>query len=65
MGLELEGPVCQTQEFGFYLQHNADSLQDCMQACEKSGACFRNPIFLMLCICHDKGPGGGPERKKL
>lgn len=52
--------MCQSQEFGFYLECNADSLKDCSQECEKSGVCFRNLMFLVLCICHHKGPGGGP-----
>lgn len=47
--------MCQIQEFGFYLKCNADSLKDSTQECEKLGVCFRNLIFLVLCICHDKG----------
>lgn len=58
------GGLCQTQEFGFHPEWNADPLKDSKQGCEKSGACFRNPIILVLCVWLDKGPGGEQEDQR-
>lgn len=49
----------QIQEFRFYLECNADPLKGFKREGEKFGMCFRNLIFLVLCIGRDKGPGGG------
>jgi hypothetical protein len=42
-----------------YLARSAGPRKEFKEGCEKSGVRFRNLFLLVLCIWHDKGPGGG------
>lgn len=41
------------------VKQTPNTLKVLRQGCEKAGVCFRNLIFLVLCMWHEKGPGGG------
>lgn len=55
----------QTQEFGFYLECNADPLKDFKQKCENSSVCFRNLIFECSALDMMRGQvvGGGTREE--